>query len=351
MSIVGGLCGVSKKARVLVVDDSAIIRLFVKDLLIAEGFEVITAKNGREALEIASKSAFDAAVLDINMPLMDGISLLKEFVRMGIPSVMFSSLTTDSSKVTIEALDIGAIDFVPKPSVDLAMNINSVRKELLDKVKIAIMSKRIPIPRMHLSKRSQVLEIRKEVPAKRAILIAASTGGPSMIKSVLHDLPKQLGAAVLIVQHMPPLFTKAFSESLATFSSIPVKEAEHFEPVYEDNAYVAPGDYHMEVLDDRIFLHKGEKVNFVRPSADLLFFSAAKQFGPKVVAVILSGMGSDGAKGALTVKKAGGHVLVQDESTSIVYGMPKAVVEIGAAEEILPIDKMPKRIVDFLEIM
>ncbi|MEM3365852.1 MAG: chemotaxis-specific protein-glutamate methyltransferase CheB [Candidatus Methanomethyliaceae archaeon] len=341
----------TSKARVLVADDSAIIRLFVRDLLISNGFDVLTARNGKEALEIASKTALDAAVLDINMPILDGISLLKEFVKMGIPSVMFSSLTTDSSNITMEALDIGAIDFVLKPCGNFAKNTSELRKELLEKVKIAILSKRIPIPRMHFQRRSQLLEINKGAPAKKAVLIAASTGGPSMVKSILHNLPKQLGAAVLIVQHMPPLFTRAFSESLANFSSFPVKEAEHFEIIYENNAYVAPGDYHMEVLDDRIFLHKGEKVNYVRPSADPLFFSAAKKFGSRNVAVILSGMGSDGAKGALAIKKAGGHVLAQDESTSIVYGMPKAAVDAGACEEILPIDKIPKKIVEFLDII
>lgn len=345
---VGQVVSANKKARILVVDDSAIIRSLVGDLFKAEGFEVVSARNGREALEIASTSRFDAAILDVNMPVMDGISVLKEFVRMGIPSVMFSSLTTEASKVTIEALEIGALDFVPKPG-PLVLDIRDIKRELLMKVKVAILSKRMPSIRRAFQRRIPCHEMKRGALANKVVLIAASTGGPSMVKSVLHDLPKRLGAAVLIVQHMPPLFTKSFAENLASFSSIPVKEAEHGDPIYEDNAYVAPGDYHMEVsANSRIILHKGEKVNFVRPSADPLFFSAAMYFCPSVVGVILSGMGSDGAQGALAVRRRGGHIIVQDESTSVVYGMPKAAIEVGAAEEVLSIESIPAKIVELI---
>ncbi|MGC8936754.1 MAG: chemotaxis-specific protein-glutamate methyltransferase CheB [Candidatus Methanomethylicaceae archaeon] len=339
---------IGKKKRILVAEDSALMRAFLRDFLTSEGFDVITVRNGKEALDVVSKLSPDAAILDINMPIMDGLSVLREFVRMRIPSVMFSHLTVESSSTTMEALEIGAIDFVTKPSPPYS-DINNVKKELLSKLKIAIVSKNIPSIRRNFIGRPLSFEAHQENLAKKVILVAASTGGPSMIKSILSDLPRRLGASILIVQHMPPIFTKAFAASLSSTSFLQVKEAEYGELIYENRVYVAPGDFHMEVMTGaRILLHKGEKVNFVRPSADTLFFSAARHFGSSTLAVILSGMGSDGAKGALAIKNVGGHVIVQDEATSVVYGMPKAAIEVGAVDEVLSIDEIPKRIVDLL---
>jgi two-component system chemotaxis response regulator CheB len=355
------------RKRILVADDSALARLFVRDVLLSEGFEVILAKNGKEALELASISRPDAAVLDVNMPVMDGISVLKEFVNMKIPSIMFSSMTTESSRVTIEALEIGAVDFVTKPGSSAALDVEEIKDDLIMKVKIAILSKVFPsfkaqhekvisISSSSSSSYSSSLSLSlqagasPERVAERAVIIAASTGGPSMVRSVIGALRPPIGAAVLVVQHMPPLFTKAFAESLAKKSSLSVKEAELGEEICEDKVYVAPGDYHMAVSPDmRVILHKGEKVNFVRPAADVLMYSAAKYFGPSSIAVILSGMGCDGAKGALAIKRAGGHVIVQDEATSVVYGMPRAAVEAGAAEDILPIGDIPEKILRLLK--
>ncbi|MCS7098577.1 MAG: chemotaxis-specific protein-glutamate methyltransferase CheB [Candidatus Methanomethyliaceae archaeon] len=336
-----------KKKKIIVAEDSALMRSILKDTLTSEGYEVFLAKNGKEALDAVKKMNFNAAILDINMPLIDGISVLKEFVKLGIPSIIFSSLTKESSNLIMEAIEIGAIDVVQKP--EIAVNIDEVKDELLKRIRAAIDCK-IPPPLPEISKRSFMAKIANKSIAKKAVLIAASTGGPCLVKYILQNISSNLGAAVLIVQHMLPPFVKVFVENLAKTSKIPVKEGTLSETIYENMAYVAPGDYHMVVTNEKkILLHKGEKVNFVRPSADLLFYSAAKAFGPYTLAVILSGIGCDGARGALYVKKAGGKVIVQDESTSVVYGMPKSAIEIKAVDEVLSINEIPRRIAEIVD--
>ncbi len=331
--------------RVLFADDSSLMRKLVFQTLKEGGFDVILASDGKEAVEKALIERPDAAVLDIRMPKMDGISALREIVPLGIPVVMFSSLTREDSQVTMDALEAGAFDFVLKPGGFVTLDISEVKGELLSKVKAAIVSKRVPLIR-----RVGVISKEKYVgttPAKAALLVAASTGGPSFVKDLVQSLDVGGRYAVLIVQHMPPVFTKFFAERISTASRIPVREASNGEPVLEGVAYLAPGDYHMEVSMDpipRIILNQGPKINYVRPSADPLFISAAKRFGRKTVAVILTGIGSDGTDGAIAVKACGGTVIAQDEKTSVVYGMPKSVAESGSADYILPFDKIPERI-------
>ncbi len=335
--------------RVLVADDSSLMRRLVSDTLRGEGFEVLTASNGKEAVELAAKNKPDAAVLDVRMPVMDGLAALKEFVSTGIPTVMFSSLTKEDSQVTMDALEVGAFDFVPKPGGTVTLDISEVRDDLIRKVRAAVISKKIPILRPKTGKSGRVEGV--HAPASSVLLIAASTGGPSFVKALVQSLGSDLEAAVLIVQHMPPVFTKFFAERIASGSRIPVKEGEEDDEVRAGLAFLAPGDYHMEVTSDpvaRLSLNKGPKVNYVRPSADPLFISAARRFGRRVVAVILSGMGSDAKDGALAVKSFGGHVIAQDETTSVVYGMPRAVIEAGATDEVLPFDEIPKRVNEIL---
>lgn len=334
--------------RILVADDSALIRTILKDILTSEGYDVILAKDGKEALEISNKMKFHAAILDIIMPKVDGISVLKEFVKLGIPSIIFSSLTRESSHLFIEAIENGAIDVISKPRI--MVDINEIKEELLEKLKIATSCK-INIPTIYNIKNNNIkIKNTDSLIANKVVVIAASTGGPSLIKYILQNIPSNLGAALMIVQHMLPIFVKAFIDNLSKASRIPVKEGELGESVYENIAYVAPGDYHMVVSNDKkILLHKGEKVNFVRPSADVLFKSVAKSFGPSTLAIILSGIGCDGARGALYIKNVGGKVIVQDENTAVVYGMPKAAIDIKAVDEVLSINEIPKRIVEIID--
>lgn len=331
--------------RVLFADDSSLMRKLVFQTLKEGGFEVILASDGKEAVEKALNERPDAAVLDIRMPKMDGISALREIAPLGIPVVMFSSLTREDSQVTMDALEAGAFDFVLKPGGIVTLDISEVKGELLRKVKAAIVSKRIPlVRRVAIGPKEKCTSAS---PANAALLVAASTGGPSFVRDLVQSLDGGGRYAVLIVQHMPPVFTKFFAERISSSSRIPVREASNGEPILEGVAYLAPGDYHMEVSMDpnpRIILHQGPKINYVRPSADPLFISAARRFGRKTVAVILTGIGSDGTNGAIAVKANGGTVIAQDEKTSVVYGMPKNVAESGSADFILPFDEIPDRI-------
>ncbi|MEN3037514.1 MAG: response regulator, partial [Candidatus Methanosuratincola petrocarbonis] len=217
--------------RVLFADDSSLMRKLVFQTLKEGGFDVILASDGKEAVEKALIERPDAAVLDIRMPKMDGISALREIVPLGIPVVMFSSLTREDSQVTMDALEAGAFDFVLKPGGFVTLDISEVKGELLSKVKAAIVSKRVPLIR-----RVGVISKEKYVgttPAKAALLVAASTGGPSFVKDLVQSLDVGGRYAVLIVQHMPPVFTKFFAERISTASRIPVREASNGEPVLE----------------------------------------------------------------------------------------------------------------------
>ncbi len=331
--------------KLIVADDSMLMRKIIRGWFASvNNSEVYLATNGKEAVDLAYSVRPDVAILDINMPVMDGISALKRLVRLGIPCVMFSSLTTEHSKMTMEALDLGAFDFVPKPD-EAGSDLSAVKEELLEKVILASRSKKFFLPPHPM--RSPIPSIVRETPARAAFVIAASTGGPSVIKALVQNLSPPLGVAVLIVQHLPSFFTKAFAEHLATHSQIPVKEATNGEHIYEDRVYLAPGEWHMEVsggIQPVIVLHQGPKINYVRPSADPLFISAAKYFGPRTLAAVLTGMGNDGTKGAAAVKAAGGYVIAQDEATSAVYGMPKGVRDAGFADEVLPIQSLISRL-------
>ncbi len=332
--------------KLMVADDSALMRRMLADWFASSGdFEVHFVKNGREAVDLAPTLRPDVAILDVNMPVMDGVSALRELVKLGIPCIMFSSLTTADSRVTMEALDIGAFDFVPKPSGTGSSEMAEIKTEILKKVVLAARSRRIPLG-VH-PKAGSALPPAEEVPAEAAFLIAASTGGPSVIKSMIQSLSPPLGAAVLIVQHLPPFFTKAFAEHLAAHSRVPVKEATNGECIYEDRVYLAPGEWHMEVSGSArpvIALNRGPKINYVRPSADPLFVSAARYFGSRTLAAVLTGMGNDGTRGAIAVKAAGGYVVAQDEATSAVYGMPKGVKDAGAADEVLSAEGLITRL-------
>lgn len=335
------------KKKVLVADDSKLIQRLVGDLLKSNNFEVITASNGIEAIEAAKSARPDVVILDVRMPVLDGLGALKEIAPLGIPVIMFSSITYEDSKTTIEALELGAFDFVPKPGGAVTLDISEVRTELLMKVRAAAMSNISPFIRYQKRRAPPCALSRSRSIATSAILVAASTGGPSFVKRLVQEIPADVGAAVMIVQHMPPVFTRVFAESMSSSSKIPVKEAEDGEPILENHAYVAPGDFHMEVSNTpipKVSLNKAPRINYVRPAADPLFISAARRFGSRLLAVILTGMGSDGMIGARHVKEAGGVVIAQDAATSVVYGMPKAVADAGLADEILAFDLILKRV-------
>ncbi len=332
------------KIRVLVVDDSLFMRRIISDILSRDPqIEVIgIASNGLEGYEKTLELSPDVVILDVQMPVMDGLTALKKIMQdKPTPVIMFSALTKKDALVTIRALEYGAVDFLAKPYGPISLDLSSVAEDLIRKVKAAAIAKirMFKFPKAIAIKRRPKPLYGESPPV--AVAIAASTGGPSALREVLAKIPGDVPAAFLIVQHMPPFFTKVLAEHLDARSELKVKEAENGELVMPGVAYIAPGGYHMEVIKVgkivRIRLNKGPKINNVRPSADPLMISVAKAFGANSIGVVLTGMGSDGAIGMRAIKEAGGRTIVQDEETCVVPGMPLAALKLGVVDKVLPI--------------
>jgi len=344
-----------KKIRVLIADDSALMRKLLREILSRDPeIEVVgVAKDGLEAVKEVLDKSPDVLVLDIEMPKMNGLEVLKKLSKLKpTPTVVFSAFTKEDTQLTINALNLGAIDVVSKPGGPISLDISEVADELVRKVKAAARAGARGISKIrNIASAVQVVRKVKRVPTKLveapkiAVAIAASTGGPSALANVVSKLSADIPAAIFIVQHMPPYFTKRLAEHLDSVSNIHVKEASDGELVRTGVAYVAPGDYHMLVKKDlsgniRIRLWKGPKINNVRPSADPLFESVAQVFGKNSIAVVLTGLGNDGAEGVKAIKAAGGYVIAQDRETSVVFGMPKAAIETGCVDAVLPIHEI-----------
>lgn len=333
-----------QRIRVLVVDDSVVIRRLVCHALEQDPLmEVVgIASNGAVALNRIAQLNPDVITLDIEMPEMDGLTLLRE-LRPRYPHlrvVMFSTLTERGAAATLEALALGADDYVTKASNagSLDVSLHSLQGELLPKIR-QFFSVASPPP-------AQVPRATAPSRKDRADLIAIgiSTGGPSALATVIPQLPAGLRVPVLIVQHMPPLFTRLLAERLDANSSLEVSEGIEGAPVVPGKVYIAPGDYHMRLARGRngieLKLDQGPQLNSCRPAVDALFSSAADIYGSGVAAAVLTGMGQDGLDGARRLKARGSSVIVQDEASSVVWGMPGAVANAGLADEILPLSNI-----------
>lgn len=353
-----------RKIRVLVVDDSPVMRrLLTEALKVDREIEVVgTATNGREALERARVLKPDVITLDIEMPVMDGLTALKELRRIYPQArvIMFSSLTEKGAKATIQALSLGAFDFVTKPSSkSLSESFKRIKEELIPKIKTAapkvaprLVARSPQISRPTVARPSvyptATTGRRRVCPVggREVVAIGVSTGGPKALSDILPQLPTGFPAPILIVQHMPPLFTAQLAQRLDQISKLKVVEASQGMSVVPGRVFIAPGDHHMEVRETGgariIHLHKGPPENSCRPAVDVLFRSVAKVYGGRSVGVILTGMGQDGLKGAQVLKEKGALIIAQDEATSVVYGMPRAVVEAGLADWVLPLPEIPK---------
>ncbi|MEM3928282.1 MAG: chemotaxis response regulator protein-glutamate methylesterase [Archaeoglobaceae archaeon] len=338
---------------VLVVDDSALVRLRVSEILRSAGFDVVTARDGVEMLEKVRKFDPDVITLDVNMPRMDGLSALEKLMKIQPkPVVMLSSLTLEGARETIEALRLGAIDFIPKPS----SGIEEIAEELVRKVKMAIAINPNLIRLQNLRKiRGEVVRRNWNVSKEICVLIGSSTGGPSALEQVIPRLPSDFPAPVFVVQHMPPNFTKQLAERLNEISEIEVKEAEDNEKVARGVAYIAPGGRHMKLRRAlnvvRIKVVDGEPVNNVKPSVDITAESIAQVYGGNVVGVVLTGMGEDGAKGMKKIHDLGGKVIACSEDTCVVFGMPKAVIDLGVADSVKPLFEIAEEIARFVEVI
>lgn len=341
-----------KKIKVIVVDDSALMRKFVSDMINTETeMEVIdTAKNGEELLTKITRKIPDVITLDIEMPKMDGMETLKELKKnnINVPVIMLSGISKASTELTMQCLELGAFDFVPKPSGEISLDINKVKDELVQKIKLTVMqgiSKSTPIieKSIKLNKDNYSKEI---VNSKlEAVVIGASTGGPKALYKVITALPDNIGVPIFVVQHMPTGFTKAFAERLNLNSNLKVIEASDGDLVEKNVVYIAPGGYHMEIgSDKRIHLNSQPTLWGVRPSVDKLFISAISVYGSKLLSVILTGMGRDGAEGTAAIKDNGGITMAEHESTCVIYGMPKAAFETGKVDEIVPLPNVAEEI-------
>ncbi len=338
--------------RVLVVDDSALVRrLITTSLGLDPEIEVIgTATNGREAIEYVDQLHPDAVTLDIEMPILDGIGALDAIRRKHprLPIIMFSTLTEKGATKTLEALSLGASDFVTKPSntTSMAESMASVREQLIPKLKALVGAQRVVG-----AGRERPTRVAAEAPVRTAapttvrpevLLIGCSTGGPDALSRVLEELPGTLRVPVLVVQHMPPIFTTMFADRLDRASALSVREAAEGDEVKAGEVLVAPGGLHLRIRRTagivRAHLDEGPQENFVRPAVDALFRSAAEVYGGAAAALILTGMGSDGLVGCRLLAEKGARVVVQDEASSVVWGMPGAVATAGLAHEVLPLE-------------
>lgn len=347
----------SNKIRVLIADDSIFIRKVLQDIL-SEDPEIEVAglaKNGVEALEVAKWVNPDVITLDVEMPVMDGLTCLKLLLEQkSYPVVMISSATDEGTEATIEALEIGAVDFVKKPTNLFGLSVEDKKCEIIQKVKIAKTAALKNIREKADIKRKQYV-VKKSSSIEKLIVIGTSTGGPRALQSVIPVLPRDIPAAVLIVQHMPHGFTRSMAARLNDLSELKVKEAEDHEKLMAGYAYVAPGDRHMLLVrhgnDYLVSLDDSAPVTGLRPCFDKTLFSMAETELPGIIAVVMTGMGSDGTKGLTLLKqKKDVKIIAQDEKSCIVYGMPRVVAEAGIADNIVPLEQIPDVILNYMGV-
>ncbi len=343
---VGSPSSVDRPKRVLVVDDSVVVRMLVAEVLRADpGFELAgVAANGRIALDCLDRVQPDVVVLDVEMPELDGLQTLAEIRRRNrtLPVVMFSTLTSRGATATIEALTLGASDYVQKPSTGSRdQSLAVLRTELLPRLHALVRRPRAvpPAPRP----RGPVGTSRVDV-----VVIGVSTGGPNALADVLPCLPADLPVPVLVVQHMPVTFTRMLAERLDRLCPLAVAEAQGGEVVLPGTVWLAPGGQHLAVerrgVGRQLVTHDGDPVNSCRPAVDVLFEAAVGTYGAGVLAVVMTGMGQDGLRGCESVKAAGGQIVAQDEASSVVWGMPRFVAQAGLAEAVLPLDQLAAEI-------
>jgi two-component system chemotaxis response regulator CheB len=339
-----------KKIRVLVVDDSAVVRRMISDALSQDPeIEVVgSACDPYVARDMILQLEPDVLTLDIEMPRMDGLTFLKILQEhRPMPVVIVSSLTTAGSKIALRAMELGAVDVVAKQNS--AWNIGSLRDQLAHRVKGAARA-RLSLLHQPSGGVTESSGGASFLP-RQLLVLGASTGGTEAIKSVLSRLPAEL-PGICIVQHIPPVFSKTFAERLNECCALEVREAVHGDDVRPGLALIAPGDYHMTVewagTGYRVRLRQDPPIHFTRPAVDMLFNSAAQCAGRHAVGVLLTGMGRDGAQGMQQLKMAGAVNLAQNEATCVVYGMPRAAVELGVVDRVLPLDHMPHAIIHAL---
>jgi two-component system chemotaxis response regulator CheB len=356
----------SGRIRVVIADDSAFMRKSIKEILERDGAlqVVAAARNGHDAVECVKTHQPDVVTMDINMPVMDGVTALQIIMAESPrPVVMLSSLTQEGALATFECLELGAVDFIPKPSGTISMDLERVAREMVAKVKQAARARyrrggpRPAIPRMVATAPP------KPAPgapadglARRIVAIGVSTGGPKTLLDIVASLPACLDAAVVVVQHMPEAFTASFARRLGDSGPLPFKEAAAGEPIRTGQGYVARGGKHL------VFARRPAGGVLARysawpddvphiPSVDVMMHSALEHFGPATLGVLLTGMGDDGADAMVAIRQAGGPTIAEDESTCIVFGMPAQAIQRGGAQYVLPCFDIAEKIASLVPTM
>jgi two-component system chemotaxis response regulator CheB len=340
------------KIKVLVIDDSALMRQLLSEILRRDpGLEVVgAAGDPYVAWDKITKLAPDVLTLDVEMPRMDGLTFLEKLVhKRPLPVVMVSSLTEKGCETTLRALALGAVDFVTKPKIDVATGTVELADELIAKVKGAA-GARVRFQRGAVSTPAARRGVQTEALIKsthKVIAIGTSTGGTEALHQVLTVLPSDSPGIVAVI-HMPENFTRSYAERLDRACQIRVSEAHDGASILPGHALIAPGNYHLTVqrsgANYSVRVRMSEPVNRHRPSVDVLFQSCARYLGRNAVGVILTGMGDDGARGLLAMRQAGAHTIAQNEASCVVFGMPKEAIALGAADEVLPLEKIPERL-------
>jgi two-component system chemotaxis response regulator CheB len=364
---------IARRVRVMIVDDALVVRgLFTRWVEAEPDLEVVASlRTGREAVNQVERADPDVVVLDIDMPELDGIAALPLLLekKRDLVVIMASTLTRRNAEISLKALALGAADYIPKPSSNREVTAGvSFRRDLIEKIRqLGLRSKRLRLgqtratsllpaksspplqPRLHESAHPPVELRAMPVTPPRVLLIGSSTGGPQALNHIVSQIAPVLERApVLITQHMPPTFTAIMAEHLARLAKCSVREAIEGEEINAGTIYLAPGGKHMKVARRDglavIAIDDGPLINFCKPAVDLLFSSAASVWGPKVMALVLTGMGHDGLNGAKAIVAAGGHVMAQDEATSVVWGMPGQVAHAGLCSAVLPIKEIAPRL-------
>ncbi len=349
--------------NILIVDDSALVRKQLKSLLVDLDFEIDIAKNGQEAIDKALAKDYDVITMDINMPVLDGISAVKQIMQKNPTAIlMVSSLTSENASITVEAMELGAIDFILKPGT---MNVGVEESGQAIVQKIKSLSR---IPRRRIKVPVKVPEVSAETrrdrqralenenltskDIKKIVLIGVSTGGPGLIERIVASLPIGYPHPVCIVQHMPEQFTRAFAERLARVSQLPVHESSNNDEVLPGHIYLAKGGVHMHFRKKTsgkiVTYNEKDKGNrFFQPAVDEMFDSALNIFpASNIIGVLLTGIGDDGANGMVKVKQGGGYTLAESEESCTVYGMPKEAYERGGASQVMDFDDIRKKIIN-----
>lgn len=355
----------TRPIRVFVVDDSPLMRIILTRIIEASPELTLagTASNGKKALDLIAKTNPDVITMDIEMPEMDGLSCLVHIMKeMPTPVIIISAHTQEEAELAITALELGAVDFIPKPHPALPETIEEIKKEIYTKIRTASLIEIKKIDPQTIDamfekaqshkRRGHSLPSKHTLPCEKVISIGVSTGGPKALSTIIPTIPPDINASILIVQHMPPGFTKALAKHLNRISKIEVKEAEEGDALVSGKVFIARGDHHLTVKRHKhtylASLNQNGHVSSFRPSIDVLMQSTARYFQNKNIGVIMSGMCHDGVEGVRHIKNNHGTVIAQDESTSAIFGMNQIAIQLGLADHVVALDKIVPTILNQL---